>query len=99
MGALGIIGIILASYVVHVFGCRQLNIWMMKNKELDRGSEYYMAIGAWFIPVFGFLYIAIFVIKLGVIVWKDTPSGKWFMEGGKWFPDAKKWFTGEDEEF
>ena len=89
MGALAIIGIILASYVVHIFGCRELNIWMMKNKHLDRGTEYFMAVGAWFIPAFGLIYISIYSIKLGVIRWKETPSGKWFMEGTKWFAKGK----------
>ena len=89
MGALGVIGIILASYVVHVFGCRELNIWMMKNAHLDPKEEYYMAVGAWFIPLVGLIYLCVYAFKLGFIIWKDTPSGKWFMEGGKWFKEGK----------
>lgn len=89
MGALAIIGIILASYVVHIFGCRELNIWMMKYKHLDPRTEYFMAVSAWFIPVFGLIYICVYSIKLGVIRWRHTPSGRWFLEGAKWFGNGK----------
>ena len=97
MSALQIILIILASYVVHVFLCRAMNIWMMKNQHRDRTvADYYMAVGAWFIPLIGLLYIGVFTVRLAILMWKETSSGRWFMEGGDGFNGwvkIKKWFT------
>ncbi len=76
--------IILASYIVHIFGCRWINHWMMENKHHDRtGNDYWNAVGAWFIPVFGALYIIIFAIRLLILKddWKMRPIWKWFSDG------------------
>ena len=104
MGALGIIGIILASYVAHIFICREMNIWMMNNKhkETDPNTDYFMAVGAWFIPVLGLLYILIFTIRLAFIIWMGSSSVKWFTDStdglikNNWFTGFKKWFVGDD---
>ena len=76
--------IILVSYIIHIFGCRSLNLWMMKNKQYDNtNTDYYIAVGAWFIPFFGGLYICFFAIRLAFLKWKlkDSPLLKWFVEG------------------
>ena len=76
--------IILAIYVAQIFICRQMNLWMMKNADKHpkkRKSDYFMAVGAWFIPFFGFCFIAYYAFELKWYTWKDNPLMKWFAEG------------------
>ena len=75
--------IILTSYIAHIFLCRQINVWMMNNKHHKPHEDYYMAIGAWFVPVLGLLYVAIFAIDLWAYAakWKENAIWKWFAEG------------------
>lgn len=57
---------------------------MMENRHYDKsGNDYYMAVGAWFIPIFGGIYICVYTIRLVFMRWKlkDAPLLKWFAEG------------------